>query len=224
MGGHDRRAVRPHAGTAELEAANAVLGEDESMVSVQRAVELKVAASDDFVPPDLSRSRRRPSRGPTGEVWLGGREGLQIPRDRAEDRQRRHQPRAFAQAACRWAAPRLVCLHGVQSWQSSRQRSQRIGAATESVPQIIYRQERTPVAATSHGRMLADGIEPIPIWRADSTSRHSDRILSTVRRPPVSSRAMVYGHARRPRRPGTNTVFVIASQVPPSGRWTVDRV
>jgi hypothetical protein len=58
MGGHDHRAVRPHAGTAELEAANAVLGEEEPIVSVQREVELKFAASDDFALPDLSQSRR----------------------------------------------------------------------------------------------------------------------------------------------------------------------
>ena len=58
LGGHDHRAVRPHAGTAELQAANAVLGEKESMVSIQREVELKFAASAEFVLPDQSQPRR----------------------------------------------------------------------------------------------------------------------------------------------------------------------
>ena len=40
------------------------------MVSVQREVELKFAASDDFVLPDLSQSRRWAVAGPAGEVRL----------------------------------------------------------------------------------------------------------------------------------------------------------
>jgi hypothetical protein len=39
-------------------------------VSVQREVELKFAASDDFVLPDLSQSRRWAVAGPAGEVRL----------------------------------------------------------------------------------------------------------------------------------------------------------
>jgi hypothetical protein len=64
MGGHDHRAVRPHAGTAEREAANAVLGELEAKVSVEHEVGLRFAASDDFVLPDLSQSRRWAIAGP----------------------------------------------------------------------------------------------------------------------------------------------------------------
>lgn len=40
------------------------------MVSVQREVELKFAASDDFVLPGLSQSRRWAVAGPAGEVRL----------------------------------------------------------------------------------------------------------------------------------------------------------
>ena len=40
------------------------------MVSVQREVELKFAASDDFVLPDLSQSRRWAVAGPAREVRL----------------------------------------------------------------------------------------------------------------------------------------------------------